>query len=240
MTSLRRTILSSLFGLTAIATTSQLASAMPITASSAFTISWSLPYNTTTTAAAAATFSGFDFSVADQVKFTMDVTNTSTGTSANDVRFTSFGWDTNPATSAVTDTTSVYSSVASTKLGSDTVSVCFYSGSNCDGGSSGGLEDANHTGVHNDPTTTGNFTVTLNFGKTSVPPLNMSNFDGKFQGGDTLGSIEGFGTCTAGCTTTAVPEPVSLALFSIGMIGTGIFARRRSSKMNGTAASLGA
>ncbi len=204
-----------------------LADATPVTSSSNFTIGWSLPYNGTTTAAATASFSNFDFSVAHQVTFTMDVTNTSTGTSTNDVRFTSFGWDTSPATSAVTDSTSVYASVIGQSIGPDAVSVCFYAGSNCNGGGNGGLEDSNHTGVHGDPTTTGAFSVTVTFGNSIVPPLDFSNFDAKFQGGGSLGSIEGLGTCTSGCTVTPAPEPATTALFGTGLVALGIVRRRR-------------
>lgn len=194
----------------------EIASATPITTGSNFTVNWSTAISGMT-GAATASFSNFSFS-SNQVQFTLDVTNTSTGTSAgNDIRFTAFGWTTNPATSAATDDSSVYASLVNTNLSSVNVSVCLYSGPNCNGGSNGGLEDPNNTGLHGDPTTTGNFQVTLTF-ISAVPPLDFSNFYGKFQ--TAVGSYEVDGS------VVLVPEPASVLLFASGLLGLGLVLRR--------------
>lgn len=206
----------------------QPANATAITAASDITVTWSLPYSGAgaPTAAATAEMKNFDFS-GNSVTFQMDVTNTSTGTAADanpDVRFTSFGWTTSPVSTGVSDSTNVYVSEIGGRIPSQgSVSVCFYAGPKCQGGSNGGLEDPNNTGRHGDPTTTGWFNVTLNFG-TGVPPLEFSDFYGKFQAGGSYGSIEGAGTVTP---VSPVPEPASMALLASGLLALGTLKLRR-------------
>jgi hypothetical protein len=228
---LRPTALAGLCALAAFNAAPLSANARPITTASAFTIDWTLPYNGTTTAAATPAF--FNFSTAHQVAVTLDVTNTSFGTATNDIRFISFSWDISPSTAAVTDSTLVYSSVANESLGRDVVSVCFYAGPNCDGGGNGGLEDPNHTGTDGDLTTTGNFNATIPIRTNTVPPLDSSNFDAKFQGGGALSSIEGFETLR---DPVSGPEPASFALLGAGVLDTGVLARRPRSSAPVTAA----
>jgi hypothetical protein len=210
------------------------AKAESITATSAFTVDFTSSPALGVTASATADFSHFVFGT-DSVTFQMDVTNTTSGTYTGDLRFTSLGWDTSPASSAATDNGSVFAATTNTNLESSTVSVCLYGGSNCNGGGNGGLEDPTHTGTHGDPTTTGNFSVTVDFGSTAVPPLDFSDFIGKFQTASYSSFSEtGSVVCTAGCGTTRqdTPEPASMLLLGSALTGLGV-ARWRQRQRRG-------
>ncbi|HEY2616587.1 MAG TPA: hypothetical protein VGI78_04550, partial [Acetobacteraceae bacterium] len=101
------------------------AHATAITATTDIDISWAAPSQGGILPKAIVEMANFVFS-GNTVTFQMRATNTSTGTSAGtDSRLTAIGWDTAPATTAVTDTTNVYASAVNVSLPSDNVSVCF-------------------------------------------------------------------------------------------------------------------
>ena len=168
---------------------------------------------------------------AHSVTFNMDITNTTV--SPIDARLTAVGWVTAPPTTTETDTTNVFASLTNVSLGPNSLSLCLFSGSNCDGGSNGGLEDPANNGLHGDPTTTGDFSVTITFGSAVVPPLDFSSFIGKFQTAN--GSFDAAGSvtnCVTNCQfptplSNGVPEPASIALLGFGLLGTAAFAQRR-------------
>lgn len=217
------------------------ATPVTITPTSDFTVAWSGLVGTAAFGAQAGAqveLSNFSFPDSNTVTFHVLAKNTTTGTSPGyDVRFTSFGWVTDPGATASTNTSTVFASATnatlnnSLKLSGTELNVCLYSGENCNGGSTGGLEDPQNTGLHGDPTQT-TFDMTLSFSN-PVPPLTFSGFYGKFQSYWGSTEVDG-GTVTPGTTGGGtVPEPSSLSLFGTGLIGLGglfIWAERRRRK----------
>jgi hypothetical protein len=207
------------------------ANATAITAASDILVSFSGSGGSPSTLGTAkAELGNFVFS-GKTVTFDMDVTNTSV--TPVDARLTALGWVTAPPTTAITDTTNVYASTTNVSLGPNSLSVCFYSGPNCNGGSNGGLENPANNGLHGDPTTTGIFSVTVTFSG-FVPPLDFSGFLGKFQTANGSFDVTGTATdCVTGCVINpvivAAPEPASIALLGLGLLGTAAVARRKRS-----------
>lgn len=191
-----------------------------------FSVQWNIPISGGLTGSATAQFSNFTYVTPSEVTFNLDVANTSTGTSpGTDVRFTSFGWQSNATISDLSsDNTSVFGTMLSTNLTSFSVDACFFGGSNCSGGSNGGLEDPQNTGLHGDPTTT-SMLVTMNFTGALTTPLSFDNFAGKFQ--SAYGSVEGLGCVGGECGPTMVPEPQSPMLLGMGLVLLGVSRLRK-------------
>jgi hypothetical protein len=203
--------------------------AQTINNTSDFFVNWSVPASGSDTASAQAHFSGFSFIGANQINFTVDVLNTSQTVAADPIRLTAFAWDTSPIITAITDTSSVYSTAINSKLMGTTHSGCVFAGSNCNGGASGGLIDALHTSGQNPTEQIFNVSMTFKTGITLPDALTFANYDAKFATASS--SYHSVGVlCLTNCGGNGgggrIPEPGSLGLFSIGA-GVVAWLRRR-------------
>jgi hypothetical protein len=209
------------------------AGATAITASSDLFLSFTKVNSATVTTDVEAELSNFVFGN-HTVTFNANFTNLSTAAAtAGQIRFTSFGWNTAPATSAITDTTAVYASVTPGQIGPNNLSLCFQAGPNCNGGSNGGIGNVGN--ALGDPTTTGLFSVTITFGSATVPPLDFSGFLGKFQT-DRFSSYDlTASVCDASVSTACgggggpggdLPEPAGMAILGVALAGLGWVKRR--------------
>lgn len=161
---------------------------------------------------------------ATSATFAVHVANDSSGLGKNTL--TSIGIDIiSPAITKATATgdwtgTKLYTTLP----GFQQVDLCLYAGNNCSGGGNSGLGASKTADFVLALTTSGNF---LTNGITFENPFgvklqSVGNGGGSYE---FAGCISGTPNC--GGTTTQVPEPASIALVGLGLLGAALARRRK-------------
>jgi len=141
---------------------------------------------------------------------------------ATDARLTSFGFGINPNVTSVTfldnDTTGMVGASLSQIPSLRQIEVCTFGGPNCSGGGNGGIA-AGGFDV---------FSLTLTGNFNDLTALTFDPLGVKFQ--TKSGSFE-FACSGSDCGSVAVvPEPTTIALFGLGLLGLGAFRRKSAMK----------
>jgi hypothetical protein len=194
------------------------ANATVISSSSNNPLSFSWSYNTGAsllTGNGSLTVTGFNSS---SLTVTATLTNTSLLGGQGGERLTAFGFGIDPNATGVSFVDSADAGMVDASLSSipslSLIDVCAYGGSNCQGGSNGGIFAG----------TSDTFSILL--AGTWGNSVDIAPIGFKYQTG--YGSFEFTGTPDDPDTPTSVPEPGMLFLLGAGLLGLGMARRRKS------------
>lgn len=159
---------------------------------------------------------------AAQAIFGVEVSNNSFGPGNN--RLMSFGIDIVSPTLISSAANGGWDATRNTNFPTfQTVDLCIWDGSNCSGGGNQGVGEGQTESFALTLGTTGNF---LTNGISFTSPYAV-----KFQSVGTVGDSSEFAGCIVGtpnCGPTQVPEPASIALVGLGLLGAALARRRKA------------